>query len=322
MALTGTAAFLVGMLTLGAIYAILAIGLNLQWGQTGLFNISVAAFWGIGAYTAALVSKAGDADTAFSWALPFLWVDVLGFPLPIPVAVLVAALVAGVIAVLIGIPTLRLRADYLAIATLGLAETIRLIFLNEGWLTGGGTGSTVNNPLITHEYTNLTLLLITLVFLGIVYWLAESGVRSPWGRALEAIRDDEDVAQALGKNTFSLKMQAFVIGSMIMGVAGALTALRLNYLTPFEFIPEYTFYIWIAVIVGGSGSNRGAILGAAFLMILLEAPRFIADVVPAIPGGMAADIRFLLIGGLLMLIVTYRPQGFLGDKQLMTEGTS
>ena len=318
MAIEGTGAFLISMLTLGAIYAILAIGLNMQWGQAGLFNISVAAFWGIGAYTAALVSKTG-ADTAFSWGLPFLWIDVAAFPLPIPVAVILAAVVSGVIAVLIAIPTLRLRTDYLAIATLGLAETIRLIFLNESWLTGGGVGTAVSNPLVDLEYTNLTLLVITLLTLGIVYWLAESGARSPWGRALEAIRDDEDVAQALGKNTFSMKMQAFVIGSMIMGVAGALTALRLNYLTPFEFIPELTFYIWIAVIVGGSGSNRGSIMGAGFLMILLEGPRFLSNFLPGLSGSMAADLRFLLVGLVLMLIVTYRPQGFLGDKQLMTE---
>jgi branched-chain amino acid transport system permease protein len=318
MALSGNLAFLVSMLTLGSIYAILAIGLNIQWGQTGLFNISVAAFWGIGAYTAALVTKVGG-ETAFSWGLPYLWIDVLGFPLPIPVAVILAAIVSGVVAVLIGIPTLRLRTDYLAIATLGLAETIRLVFLNEAWLTGGGTGSTVANPLIDLEYANLTLLAVTLVVLGIVYWLAETGARSPWGRALEAIRDDEDVAQALGKNTFSMKMQAFVIGSMIMGVAGALTALRLNFLTPFEFIPEFTFYVWIAVIVGGSGSNRGAILGAGFLMVLLQGPRFLSNVLPSLSGSMAADLRFLLIGLVLMIVVTYRPQGFLGDKQLMTE---
>lgn len=319
MALSGTTAFLVNMVTLAFIYSILAVGLNLQWGHTGLFNISVAAFWGVGAYTAALVSKPPGADTAFAYGIPYLWVDVFGVPVPFPAAILLAAVVCGVLAVLIGIPTLRLRADYLAIATLGLAEVIRLVMLNETWLTGGGMGSTVDNPLQALEFTDLTLALVSLAVLGIAYWLIETGVRSPWGRVIEAIRDDETVAQALGKNTFSLKMQVFVIGSMIMGVAGALTALRLNFLVPPQFIPEWTFYIWIAVIVGGSGSTRGAILGAFFLTVLLEAPRFLTGYVPAALGDIVVNLRFLVIGLALILIVTYRPQGMLGDKHVMTE---
>jgi branched-chain amino acid transport system permease protein len=319
MALSGTLAFLVSMLTLAVIFSILALGLNLQWGHTGLFNISVAAFWGVGAYTAALVSKAPGADTAFAYGIPYLWIDAFGLPIPFPAAIILAALISGILAVLIGIPTLRLRADYLAIATLGLAEVIRLVILNETWLTGGGMGSTVDNPLQALEFTDLTLLIVSLIVLGIVYWALETGIESPWGRVLEAIRDDEDVAQALGKNTFSLKMQSFVIGSMIMGVAGALTALRLNYLTAPQFVPEWTFYIWIAVIVGGSGSNRGAVLGAVFLTVLLEAPRFMTDYMPAAMGDIVVNMRFLVIGLALILIVTYRPQGILGDKQLMTE---
>ncbi|MUV56826.1 hypothetical protein GJ632_05155 [Halogeometricum sp. CBA1124] len=132
---TGPAAFLLSLLTTALIYSILALGLNLQWGYTGLFNFSVAAFWAIGAYTASIVARAPNAETAFGFNLPYLWLDVAGVPIPLPAAVIVAAIVSAIVAVVISIPTLRLRDDYLAIATLGLAETIRLVILNERWLT-------------------------------------------------------------------------------------------------------------------------------------------------------------------------------------------
>lgn len=317
--LTGTSAFLVNMLIVASIYSILSLGLNLQWGHTGLFNISVAAFWGVGAYTAALVSKPPGAETAFGLNLPFLWVDVGGIPLPFPAAVIVAALVCGVLAALIGIPTLRLRTDYLAIATLGLAEIIRIILLNETWLGGGGRGLSVDNPITGLDYSQVILLGVSLLVLGLLYWGLEDAVTSPWGRVLRSIREDEMVVKALGKNTFSFKMQSLVIGSMIMGAAGAFTALRINFLVPKQFIPEWTFFIWIAVIVGGSGNNRGALLGGVFLTLLLELPRFIADFVPAGFGNVAANIRLLLIGAALIVIMTYRPQGLLGDESVMQQ---
>lgn len=318
--LTGNLAFFVNMLTLAGIFSLLALGLNLQWGKTGLFNISVAAFWGIGAYTAALITKAPEASTAFGFDLPYLWVPALGIPIPLPPAVIMAALVAGVVSALIAIPTLRLRADYLAIATLGLAEIIRLVLLNEGWLAGGGQGTSVRNPIIALDYTQLILFAAVLITLGVVYWLLETANESPWGRVLTAIREDEDVAKATGKNTFSYKMQAFVLGSMIMGAAGAFTALRINFLVPKQFNPEWTFYIWIAVIVGGSGNNKGAILGGVFLTLLLQVPRFLVDYVPEGLGNVVVNFRLLLIGTVLIVIMTYRPQGLLGDKSLMTSG--
>lgn len=312
--LTGTLAFIVNMAILAGTFSILALGLNLQWGETGLFNISVAAFWGIGAYTVAIVTLPATADTAFGFDLPFLWIDAGGVPIPIPVAVLLAMVVSGVVAAFMGVPTLRLGADYLAIATLGLAEVIRLVLLNEEWLTGGARGISVDNPMLGMDYASVWLLAMVLLALGIVYWLAERGTSSPWGRVLNSIREDETVVKALGKNTFSYKMQAFVIGSMIMGLAGAFTALRINFLVPRQFTPEWTFYIWIAVIVGGSGNNRGAVLGGVFLAVLLQAPRFLVDFVPAGLGNVVTNFRLLLIGFVLVVVMTYRPQGLLGDK--------
>lgn len=316
---TGDLAFLINMAILAGTFSILALGLNIQWGETGLFNISVAAFWGIGAYTAALVTLPPSAPTAFGLDLPYLWIDVAGLPIPIPPAVIIAAAVSGVVAAFIGVPTLRLRADYLAIATLGLAEIIRLIMLNEGWLTRGARGLSVENPLNGVDYAQVWLLVAVLTMLVVVYWLMERGVTSPWGRVLNSIREDETVVQALGKNTFSYKMQAFVIGSMIMGAAGALTALRINFLVPRQFTPEWTFFIWIAVIVGGSGNNRGALLGGVFLAVLLQAPRFIVEFVPASLDSVAVNFRLLLIGTVLILVMTYRPQGLLGDESVLGE---
>lgn len=317
--LTGNLAFLVNMGILAGTLSILALGLNLQWGETGLFNISVAAFWGIGAYTAAIVTAPPSAETAFSLNLPYLWFEIGGLPIPIPPAVLLAAVVSGVIAAFIGVPTLRLRADYLAIVTLGFAEIIRLIMLNEGWLTRGGKGISVNNPLIGVDYAQVWLLVAVLAVLGVCYWLVETGSLSPWGRILNSIREDETVVQALGKNTFSYKMQAFVIGSMIMGATGALTALRINFLVPGQFTPEWTFFIWIAVIVGGSGNNRGAVIGGVFLTVLLQLPRFLVNYVPPGLGNVAVNFRLLLIGTVLILTMTYRPQGLLGDESALID---
>lgn len=315
---TGTAAFLVNVLTFAVIYMLLSLGLNLQWGYTGLFNISIAAFWGIGAYTAALVTQPPSAPTAFALGLPYLWVDVFGVPLPLAPAVLIAALVSGAIALLIAIPTLRLRDDYLAIATLGLAEVIRLVLTNEEWLTMGARGLAVQNPLLGLEYANLGLLGVALIALVVTYWLLERGVRSPWGRVLRAIREDETVAQSAGKDTFSFKTQSFVLGCMVMGVAGTITALQLNFLVPDQFGPRWSFYVYIAVILGGSGSNKGAVLGGLLLAVLLEAPRFLQDFVPF--ESVVTNLRLLVIGLLVILVMTYRPWGILGDPQVMTKG--
>ncbi|MDY6765697.1 MAG: branched-chain amino acid ABC transporter permease [Halobacteria archaeon] len=314
--ITGTLAVLIFITTSAIIYSIVVLGLNLQWGYTGLFNISIAAFWGIGAYTATLVTLPPDAPTAFGLNLPYL--DVYGIPLPLAPAVILAALVSGVVAFLIGIPTLRLREDYLAIATLGLAEVIRLILLNESWMTQGAMGISVRNPIAGMDYSGVILLIASLGLLIVVYWLLETGVQSPWGRVLKAIREDENVAKSVGKDTFSFKMQSLVLGSMVMGAAGALTALQISFLTPGQFVPIWSFYFWIAVIIGGSGNNRGAILGGFTLAVLLEAPRYLRDFIPF--QDVVTNSRLLIIGALLIIIVTYRPSGLLGERRTIMGG--
>jgi branched-chain amino acid transport system permease protein len=314
---TGPAAFLLSLLTTAVIFSVLALGLNLQWGYTGLFNFSVAAFWAIGAYTAAIVTRAPGAETAFGLNLPYLWVDAFGVPVPFPAAVIVAAAVSAVVAVIISIPTLRLRADYLAIATLGLAETIRLIILNERWLTEGGQGMAVQNPITGTALANVTLFALAVLALVLVYAVLVRAIDSPWGRVLKGIREDEDATNALGKNTFRFKMQSFVIGSVIITIGGTLTALQINYLVPQQFNPEWTFFVWIAVLLGGTGSNRGAILGGFVLAFLLEVPRYLNDLIPY--GNVASNSRLLIIGVLIIVIMTFRPQGLLGDEGVAGE---
>ncbi|OYR63648.1 branched-chain amino acid ABC transporter permease [Halorubrum ezzemoulense] len=315
--------FLVG---LAGMYALLSFGLNAQWGFTGLINFSVAAFFGIGAYGTALMTASGS--------------PIAGGFSPL-VGLAVALVVALALALLIGIPTLRLRADYLAIASLGLAEVVRLIVLNERWLTNGSAGlrgipgffdgwpvlSTFpeampglrlevipGSPVILETafwQASLNVLLV-LAFAGAAYFVLRRAHRSPWGRVLRTIRSDEDLARALGKNTYSFKMQSFVLGSLIMALAGVFYAHLNLYVGPGDLDPITTFYAWVAVILGGSGSNRGALFGGIVIVTIREGTRFLNDVaLPIDP----APLRLLLIGVVIVAVMRYRPQGVLPPQR-------
>ena len=315
--------FLVG---LAGMYALLSLGLNAQWGFTGLINFSVAAFFGIGAYGTALMTASGSPIAG-------------GLS---PLAGLAVALVAAfALALLIGIPTLRLRADYLAIASLGLAEVVRLIALNERWLTNGSAGvrgipgffrgwpvlSTFpdampglrievipGSPVVLETafwQASLNVLLV-FAFAGVAYAVLRRAHRSPWGRVLRTIRSDEDLARALGKNTYSFKMQSFVLGSLIMALAGVFYAHLNLYVGPGDLDPITTFYAWVAVILGGSGSNRGALFGGVVIVAIREGTRFLNDVaLPIDP----APLRLLLIGVVIVAVMRYRPQGVLPPQR-------
>jgi branched-chain amino acid transport system permease protein len=306
--ITGPAAFLISILTTGAIYATLSLGLNLQWGYTGLFNFSVAAFWGIGAYTTALLLQPDGIAAAV------LGPGLTGGPVAIPLAIVLSGLISGIAAAIIAVPVLRLRGDYLAIATLGFAETIRLILLNETWLSGGGSGMLVNSPLAGVDYDGLLRLALSTGVLVVVYSVLRRGIDSPWGRVLTGIREDEDATKALGKDTVSFKLQSFVIGSAIMGIAGTLIALQISFLVPGQFNPEWTFFIWIGMLLGGTGSNYGALVGGFMLVALLNIPRYVPEF-----GGVLADARLLVMGVLIIVMMTYKPTGLFGDVNL-TEG--
>ncbi|AFK18917.1 branched-chain amino acid ABC transporter permease [Haloferax mediterranei ATCC 33500] len=294
--------FLLFQIALVGMYALLSLGLNVQWGYAGLINFSVAAFWGLGAYSAALL-------TAPNSPLGLGLHPVYGF--------LAAIVVSAVVAILIGIPTLRLREDYLAIASLGLAEVIRVIILNERQWTAGSSGiSGIPNLLSWLPLTSAaTTASVVVVLIALVYLFLRRIHRSPWGRVLRTIRSDEDLAKALGKDTYRFKMQAFVIGSVIMAIAGAFYAHLNLYIDPTDLVPLTTFYIWIAVILGGTGSNRGAVVGAAVVIAIREGTRFLNDIGFIQSLGLdLAPLRLLFVGALIILIMRFRQDGLLPPK--------
>ncbi|MFC4408550.1 branched-chain amino acid ABC transporter permease [Haloarchaeobius iranensis] len=363
--------FLVG---LASMYALLSLGLNSQWGFTGLINFSVAAFFGIGAYGTVLLSASSSPVRE-----ALLDAGVPGVLLNPVVGLVVAIVVAGLIAVAIGIPTLRLRADYLAIASLGLAEVIRLIVLNQQDWTNGSAGVrgipsffvgwpvlsdfpsampevvvdlvpggsvTLSPPLIdwgltfgqdivlgTPFWRALLNVSLVLVFLGASYGVLRRVHRSPWGRVLRTIRADEDLARALGKDTYSFKMQSFVLGSLVMALAGVFYAHLNLYVSPGDLDPITTFYVWVAVILGGSGSNRGALFGGFVVVAIREGTRFFSDlgsiifdvgstevvISLGIEGG---PMRLLLIGVIIVVLMRFRPEGLLPpQRELIWPGT-
>ena len=320
MDLSGLFSYLVSLAIMGGIYAVFALGLNVQWGYTGLFNIGIAGFFAIGAYTSALIT------TPMPEGIYATYVEQLvGLGLPFPFGLLGAAVVSGIIAFVVGIPTLRLREDYLAIATIGIAEAIRLVFNNERWLANGPRGLTgLPQPLrslVEPQHYNYIYLGIVLLTLVLVYWAIERGIRSPWGRVLRAIREDEIAAAMNGKDVFAFKLQALVLGSAIMGLGGALYAHYVRAISPDAFSPLFaTFLIWVMLLLGGSGNNKGALLGAFLVWGIWMGMTFVTDhILPPFWAARAPYLRFLLIGVILEAIILLRPQGILGEERRVSK---
>ena len=319
MEIGGILAYLVSLAIMAGIYAVFCLGLNIQWGYTGLFNIGIAGFFCIGAYTSAMITTPKPTGIYAQYVH-----QIFGLNLPFVLGLLGAAIVCGIVAYLIGIPTLRLGEDYLAISTLGIAETVRLIFNNERWLANGPRGlmglpqplQDLNDP----QYYNYIYLIIIVIIMILIYLLIDRGIRSPWGRVLRAIREDEISAAMSGKDIFHFKMQSLVFGAMVMGVAGALYAHYTKAISPGVFTPLYgTFIIWVMLMAGGSGNNRGAILGAYVVWGIWIGSKFMTDLLPYTLKARAPYIRFLLIGILLEIILIYRPQGLLGEEKKVSK---
>jgi branched-chain amino acid transport system permease protein len=294
-------AYLTTILTLVGIVAILGLALNLQWGLCGMVNFGVAGFFALGAYTAALVALAGAGSLAATLA-----------------AALVCAAACGLVAVI----SLRLSEEYLAILTLGFGEIIRLFVLSEEWLTQGSLGLPgIPRPLwglvSERSYEAFFLALLMAVVLALFVAL-EILLRSPFGRAIRAVREDDVVATTLGKNVVMLRVKAFALGGAIIGVAGAFHAYYLTYIDPSQFSAIITAYVFMAVIAGGRGSNRGLLLGAATIMVFIEGSRFLKDLFNVLDATQLAAIRLILIGLGLILFLIYRPQGFLPEYRLNT----
>jgi len=353
-----------------AAYSVLTLALNLHWGYTGMFNIGVAGFMAVGVYTMALLSTSPDAISG------------QGLGLPLPIGVLGGMLAAAFVGLIAAVPALRLRADYLAIVTLGLSEIIRQLIQSKrfsdwmldrfGFATGGGSGidlpdrptdalfdtsageSFVELFIITWNGERVTLVadtilsgfawsLVVLLFMSGIYWLLRRVGNSPFGRVLKAIREDELVAQSLGKDTRWFKIKVFMLGCALMGLGGILFQGSQGFVDPNAFRPLITFYVFVALIIGGSGSNTGSIVGSIlFVGLLFLGPQRVGPILdtrlglPDAPasfhealGSLAAvepmaflayiignfsPVRFVFVGIVLIIIIQKRPEGMLGHR--------
>ena len=296
-------------LTMALTYAVMCLGLNIQWGQTGLFNVGIAAFVAIGAYASAILTTPDAPDRLG------------GFDLPIAVGWLGGALAAGLAAWFVGALTIRLRANYLAIATFGVAVSVQLCVLNFQPLTGGAFGigfiprpfnSLAGDPL---AFGLANLALMAGLVLGL-YLALQHLAKSPWGRVLRAIREDEVAAQALGKRPVRFRLQAFTIGGAIMGLAGAAQAHFIGFIAPDNYLPILTFQVWAMLIVGGSGNNLGAIIGAILVWgIWALSAAAVSAFVPPEQQARAAALQIVMIGVGLCLILLLRPRGLIGERR-------
>lgn len=317
--LSFTAGEILGIDTL--VFILIAIGLNLHFGYAGLLNFGQAGFVAVGAYG--------------------VGISVVYLDLPFGVGVLVGLAGAVVLALLLGIPTLRLRADYLAIVTIAAAEIFRLVVRSASLrdYTGGSDG--INgftdgfyalNPLPvgsygfgpwTYDERGAWLRLVALVLIALSLLLVFLLVRSPWGRVLKGIREDEDAVRSLGKNAFSYKMQALVLGGVIACLAGFILSLGRGSVQPDNYSTQMTFLAYTALLLGGAARVMGPVVGAVILWVVLAftdsllrqavgsgyIPTWLMD------GVQVGQVRFILVGLALMLLMAFRPQGIFGDRR-------
>ena len=319
-AIGGILSFLISFAVMASIYAIFTMGLNVHWGHTGLINFGIAGFFCVGAYTTALVTSPMPTGVLAQYIK-----QAFGFNAPFLVGVIAAGIVCALLAVLIGMLTLRLSEGYLAISTIGIAETIRMFFNNERWLANGPQGliglpQPLHN-LVPPAYYNYVYLVIVLMFMITIYIALEKGIRSPWGRVLRAIREDEIMSGADGKNVFFFKLQSLALGAFIMGVGGALYAHFSAAIQPSAFEPLFgTFIIWAMVTLRGTGNNKGAIAGAFVVWALWSWSTFmILKLVPPVFQTRAPYIRYLLIGFLLIFIVLKKPKGLISEERQVSK---
>ncbi|MEJ8473690.1 branched-chain amino acid ABC transporter permease [Roseibium algae] len=305
MELIGLVNYALFMCIFIGIYALLALGLNIQWGFAGLFNAGIAGFFAVGAYASAILTT------------PAVEGRLGGFDQPFFVGWFGAMVAAALIAWPIGKICLRFRSDYLAIATIGVAEIIRLVIKSEPALTNGARGITnIPRPFgdLPYVQSQLAYLVIVLVVLAVAYLLVQRQFNAPWGRMMRAIRDNELAARAMGKNIEYRRLEAFIFGAALMGLGGALFAHFNRSITPEAIDPMVaTFLVWIMLILGGSGNSKGAILGAAVVWIIWSVSEIATDQLPHEYAIKAKYIRLFLIGLMLQIVLRFRPEGILPE---------
>lgn len=302
-------------------FALAALGLALHFGFTGLLNFGVAGYMALGGYGYVI--------------------SVLTFGFPWWAGILVGLAASVVFSLILGIPTLRLRGDYLAIVTIAAAEILRLLFLTTAFedVTGSADGLSgyhnsfrEANPfpegdysLGFVQYTHIEMWERTfgIIMLALVVFLLWALMRSPWGRVIKGIREDEDAIRALGKNVFAYKMQALVIGGVFGAIGGVVLALPSS-VNPQVYVTSMTFFVWTALLLGGAATIFGPLLGSVIYWVLQA---FLSNLLPQLVDNgiitfmnsqQASTVRFILVGIGLMLIVIFRPQGIMGDKRELT----
>ena len=236
------------------------------------------------------------------------------------VGLVAAMVVSGAIGWVVGRVCIRLRADYLAIATIGIAEILRLILKNETWATNGARGvSMVPKPYeyLPEPWNQLGLMALVLSIVAVLYFLLERARTAPWGRVMSAIRENEPAARAAGKNVEQFRIQAFVIGCAVMGLAGGLTAHYLKFIDPNAAEPvTATFLVFVMLIIGGSGNNKGAILGAFLMWTVWSATEIATSRLPDDWAIRSAYMRVFLIGLVLQIVLQRFPGGILPERRL------
>lgn len=294
------------LLTMMAIYGVLCLALNLQWGFAGLFNAGIAGFFAVGAYATAILTAPESSNHLGGYG----WPPLLALP--------GAMALAGIIAWPVGRICLGLKGDYLAMATIGIAEIIRLVFKNESWLANGTMGiSTVPRPFenLGQPWGNLAFLALVLAIVIALYFAAERAWVSPWGRAMRAIRDNETAAAAIGKDVVRFRLEAFVLGAMVMGLGGGLSAMYFKFIGATATEPLLTtFLVWVMLIIGGSGNNKGALLGAALVWLIWSGTELFTNRLPAEWITRSSYIRTLLIGVLLIVVLQRFAKGVLPER--------
>lgn len=319
-------AFWIFVAVIGGIYGIMALGLYVQFSLAGLPNFGHVAFMAVAAYTMAIL--------------------VVRYEVPLPLASLAGLLASVVLALIMGVPALRLRADYLAIATVAGSEIIRYLAMSLPELTGGAIGSMgllgpgeialynqgwhafvdrlagLLTPLpgTAPSRDEVTVFLVwgLLLLLILVFWRLE---RSPWGRVLKGIREDETAVAAVGKNVVHFKMQALILGAILGGIAGLLLAWQIGVFSPDDYQPTLTFYAYLILILGGVNRIWAIPVGAVLFSLLYTGTRFLNFYpLSLFDPGERAFLRLFLVGFLLVLFMAVRPEGVLGNRrQLLLE---
>jgi branched-chain amino acid transport system permease protein len=305
--------FWTGVGIIAGVYTIFALGLQINVGFTGIQNFGQAAFMAIGAYSMAILVV--DHGVSFWLSLP------------------IAILITIAFGLIVGLPSLRLRADYFAIATIAAAEAVRLFALNARELTGGAQGTfgfgddwdsvseTIEGWIMDLGWSDVPtlfpLFLVTWAVALLLMFVLSRVQETPWGRVLRAIREDEDAARALGKNAFSYKLQSLAIAATLGAISGFLLALNLRFVVPDEFLPIVTFIGYAVLVLGGLATYWGVAVGSIILWTLLEGLRFLE--LPLSETRISA-LRFMIVGLILILLMAFRPQGMFGKREEMVLG--